>query len=188
MDASIAVLNTELAVAASVFVWILMDLKFLKKPTLVGATTASLTGLVAITAAAGYVSGYGALLIGVSAGIVPWIALNKLSSRLKIDDAASVFPVHGVAGLMGGLLTGILADPTVTQFVDPGLKGALYGNPALLVSQTFAAVIVVAYVFLVTYGLFKLIGRFMPLQESTDDMKVGEEAIHGETAYDFSED
>ena len=91
IDAGIAVLNTELAAAASVVAWILMDMNFIKKPTLVGATTACVTGLVAITPAAGYVNGYGALIIGIVAGTIPWITLNKLSPKMKVDDALGVF-------------------------------------------------------------------------------------------------
>lgn len=188
IDASIAILNTEFAAAASVIVWILMDMKFLKRPSLVGATTASLTGLVAITPAAGYVDGYGALLIGAVASVIPWIALNKLSPRMKVDDAMGVFPVHGVAGLVGVLLTGVLADPEITQYVDPGLKGLLYGNPGLLGAQALAAVVVIAYVFLVSYGLLKLIGLVVPLQEKPEKIRVGDEAIHGEIAYDLSDE
>ena len=187
IDASIAVLNTELAAAASVVAWILMDMSFIKKPTLVGATTACVTGLVAITPAAGYVNGYGALLIGIAAGTIPWISLNKLSPKLKVDDALGVFPAHGIAGLTGGLLTGILADPTVTQYVDPGLKGWLYGNFNQFLIQVEAAAIVIAYVFVVSFVLLKLIGLFIPLQESPEKLKVGDEALHGEVAYDFAE-
>ncbi len=187
IDASIAVLNTELAAAASVVAWILMDMKFIKKPTLVGATTACVTGLVAITPAAGYVNGYGALIIGIAAGTIPWITLNKLSPKLKVDDALGVFPAHGIAGLVGGLLTGVLADPTVTQYVAPGLTGLLYGNPGQLLIQAEAAAIVIAYVFAVSFVLLKIIGFFVPLQESPEKLKVGDEAIHGEIAYDFAE-
>lgn len=187
IDASIAVLNTELAAAASVVAWILMDMSFIKKPTLVGATTACVTGLVAITPAAGYVNGYGALIIGIAAGTIPWISLNKLSPKLKVDDALGVFPAHGIAGLVGGLLTGILADPTVTQYVAPDLTGLLYGNPSQLLIQAEAAVIVIAYVFAVSFVLLKIIGFFVPLQESPEKLKVGDEAIHGEIAYDFAE-
>jgi Amt family ammonium transporter len=187
IDAAIAVMNTELAAAASVVAWILMDMKFIKKPTLVGATTACVTGLVAITPAAGYVSGYGALVIGIAAGTIPWITLNKLSPKLKVDDALGVFPAHGVAGLVGGLLTGILADPTVTQYIDPGLKGWLYGNANQFLIQAEAAAIVIVYVFVVSFVLLKLIGLFIPLQESPEKLKVGDEAIHGEVAYDFAE-
>ena len=187
IDASIAVLNTELAAAASVVAWMLMDTKFLKKPTLVGATTACVTGLVAITPAAGYVNGYGALIIGIAAGTIPWISLNKLSPKLPFDDALGVFPAHGIAGLVGGLLTGVLADPAVTQYVAPGLTGLLYGNPMQLVIQAGAAGVVIVYVFVVSFVLFKIIGRFIPLQESPEKLKVGDQAIHGEVIYDFAE-
>ena len=187
IDASIAVLNTELAAAASVVAWILMDTKFIKKPTLVGATTACVTGLVAITPAAGYVNGYGALIIGIAAGTIPWISLNKLSPKLPFDDALGVFPAHGIAGLVGGLLTGVLADPAVTQYVAPGLTGLLYGNPMQLVIQAGAAGVVIVYVFVVSFALFKIIGRFIPLQESPEKLKVGDQAIHGEVIYDFAE-
>lgn len=187
IDASIAVLNTELAAAASVVAWILMDMSFIKKPTLVGATTACVTGLVAITPAAGYVNGYGALIIGIAAGTIPWISLNRLSPKLKVDDALGVFPAHGIAGLVGGLLTGILADPTVTQYVAPGLTGLLYGNPGQLLIQAEAAAIVIVYVFVVSFVLLKIIGFFIPLQENPEKLRVGDEAIHGEIAYDFAE-
>lgn len=186
IDAAIAVLNTELAAAASVIVWMLMDMKFIHRPTLVGATTAAVTGLVAITPAAGYVNGWGAMIIGIAAGSIPWISLNKLSPRLKLDDALGVFPAHGVAGLTGGLLTGVLADPTVTQYIAPGLTGALYGNLYQLGIQAFAAAVVIVYVFVVTFALLKLIGRFMPLQESQEKLRIGDKAIHGEIAYDDS--
>ena len=184
IDASIAVLNTELAAAASVVVWMLMDMKFIHRPTLVGATTAAVTGLVAITSAAGYVNGWGALAIGVAAGSIPWISLNKLGPKLRLDDALGVFPAHGIAGLTGGILVGVFADPGVTKFIDPGLTGALYGNITQVGVQAFAALIVIVYVFGVTFGLMKLIGVFIPLQESPKHLSVGDEAIHGEKAYD----
>ncbi len=187
IDAAIAVLNTELAAAASVIAWILMDMKFKHKPTLVGATTAAVTGLVAITPAAGYVNGWGALIIGIAAGTIPWVALNNLAPRLKLDDALGVFPAHGVAGLTGGLLTGILADPAVTQFVAPGLTGALYGNVYEVGVQAFAALVVIVYVFVVSYVLLKVIGRFMSLRESEEKLKVGDAAIHGEIGTDLED-
>ena len=105
-DASIAILNTDLAAAVSTITWMVMDMKGLGKPTLVGAMSGAITGLVAITPAAGYVSGYGAIVIGIASGIIPWLAFYKLMPRLKVDDALGVFPAHGVAGLTGGILTG----------------------------------------------------------------------------------
>jgi len=185
IDAAIAVLNTELAAAASVIAWVLMDMRFKHKPTLIGATTAAVTGLVAITPAAGYVNGWGALVIGIAAGIIPWVALDKLTPKLKLDDALGVFGAHGVAGLTGGLLTGILADPAVTQFVAPGLAGAFYGNIYELGVQALAALVVVVYVFAVSYALLKVIGLFTPLRESDEKLRIGDAAIHGEIGIDL---
>jgi len=187
VDAAIAVLNTELAAATSLIAWMILDMRFKHKPTLVGATTAAVTGLVAITPAAGYVNGWGALAIGIAAGILPWVALNKLMPRFKLDDALGVFGAHGVAGLTGGLMTGILADPAVTQFIAPGLTGALYGNPGLLGVQALAAGVVIGYVFAVSYALLKVIGKFTPLQESEEKLKVGDAAIHGEIGLDLED-
>jgi ammonium transporter, Amt family len=187
IDASIAVLNTELAAAASVITWMLMDVKFNHKYSLLGAMTGAVTGLVAITPAAGYVDGYGALIIGIAAGITPWIALNKVMPKLKLDDALGVFSGHGVAGLTGGLLTGILANPAVTQYVAPGLTGALFGNIDQLGVQALAAAVTIVYVFAVSYGLLKLIGRFTPLQESPETLKIGDAAIHGEIGLDLED-
>src|SRR5712692_3143328 len=187
IDAAIAVLNTELAAAASVIAWMIMDMKFKHKPTLIGATTAAVTGLVAITPAAGYVNGWGALIIGIAAGTIPWVATNNLAPKLKLDDALGVFPAHGVAGLTGGLLTGILADPAVTQFVAPNLTGALYGNLNQLGVQAFAAGVVIVYTFAVTFLLLKLIGLLTPLREKDSTLKVGDMAIHGEIGLDLED-
>jgi ammonium transporter, Amt family len=188
VDAAVAVLNTELAAAASVVAWILMDYKFLGKPTSVGAATACITGLVAITPAAGYVDGYGALIIGIAAGTIPYLSLMFLSPRLKlrgqtIDDAMGVFPAHGVAGITGGLLTGILADPVVTKYVDPSLVGLAYGNPMQLALQAFGAAWVLFYVFIVTFALLKVIGMIVPLQYPKDVLEIGDPAIHGEVEF-----
>lgn len=180
IDASIAVINTDLATAVSAVVWMAMDMKFLKKPTLVGAMSGAITGLVAITPAAGYVSGYGAIVLGIAGGTIPWLATYKLLPRMKIDDALGVFPAHGVAGLTGGILTGILADPAVTQYVYPGLTGAAFGNFGQLWIQIVAAAVVIVYSFVVTFGIWKVIGIFMPLKMSDKELMEGDIAIHGE--------
>ena len=188
VDAAIAVLNTQLAAAASVMAWILMDYKFLGKPTSVGVATACITGLVAITPAAGYVDGYGALIIGIAAGTIPWLSLTYLSPRLKIrgqtiDDAMGVFPAHGIAGITGGLLTGILADPLVTKYVDPGLTGLAYGNPMQFALQIFGAAWVLVYVFVVTFVMLKVIGKVTPLQYPQSVLESGDPVMHGEIEY-----
>jgi len=97
--------------------------------------------------------------------LLPWLALYRLEPKLRVDDALGVFSTHGIAGIVGGLLTGVLANPAVTQYVTPGLTGAMYGNLYQLGVQALAALVVCVYDFLVTFGLLKLIGLFVPLRE-----------------------
>ena len=111
-----------------------------------------------------------------------------LSPRLKIrgktiDDAMGVFPAHGVAGITGGLLTGILADPVVTKYVDPSLVGLAYGNPMQLALQAFGAAWVIFFVFVVTFALLKVIGKIVPLQYPKEVLEIGDPAIHGEVEF-----
>jgi Amt family ammonium transporter len=179
--ASISVLTTNIAAATSMVMWMVMDMIFYKKPSLIGATTGIITGLVAITPAAGYVDGFQAILIGIASGTIPWLALNKLQPRLRVDDTMGVFSTHGIAGLLGGLLTGIFANPSITKYSIPGLEGAIYGNLYLLGVQALAALVVGVYSFSITYGLLKLIKIFIPLRASEEELKLGDYAIHGET-------
>ncbi len=183
IDAAVAVLNTNIATAVSAITWMLMDMAFFKKPTLVGATSGAVTGLVAITPAAGYVNGWEAIIIGIASGSIPWLSLYKFEPRLKVDDTLGVFSTHGIAGIVGGLLTGVFADPNVTKYVYPGLTGALYGNWYQLEIQAVAAAVVFAYDFAITFGLLKLIGLFIPLQAPPDTLAIGDYAMHGEVAY-----
>ena len=186
IDAGIAIINTNVATAVSMITWMFIDMKVFKKPSLIGASVGAIAGLVGITPAAGYVNIYGAMVIGIATGIIPWIFLYKIEPRLKIDDTLGVFSSHAVAGVVGGLLTGVLADPVVTQYIDPGLKGAIYGNFYQLGIQAFAALVVIIYVFALTYGILKLIGVFIPLKETDKTLKIGDMAIHGESGFDMS--
>jgi ammonia channel protein AmtB len=98
----------------AILVWTLMDKMAYGKPSVLGAVNGMIAGLVAITPGAGYVDGIGAIIIGIVAGIIPWMAMNwlqKTSFMMRVDDTLSVFSTHGVAGLTGGLLVGVLANP-----------------------------------------------------------------------------
>ncbi|HUI94950.1 MAG TPA: hypothetical protein VLX44_04290, partial [Xanthobacteraceae bacterium] len=146
-----------------------------------------------ITPAAGYVDGLGAIAIGVVAGIIPWLAMNKLqktSFMMKVDDTLSVFSTHGVAGLTGGLLTGIFANPDMLMYIGtdkeaPGVNitGLLYGNPKQLWLQFLAAVCIIAYNAIGTAIILKVISFIVPLRMDEATLKVGDDAVHGETAY-----
>jgi len=152
-----------------------------------------IAGLVAITPGAGYVDGWGAIIIGVCAGIIPWYSMNKFqktSFMMKVDDTLSVFSTHGIAGLMGGLLVGVLANPDMLQYIGtdkeaPGINvtGLLYGNAPQLLLQFYGACFIIVYNVIATYIILKVIGFIVPLRMDEATLKVGDDAVHGETAY-----
>jgi Amt family ammonium transporter len=192
-DAGAAVLNTNTATAVALLVWTIMDKMAYGKPSVIGAVNGMIAGLVAITPGAGYVDGWGAIIIGVCAGIIPWLSMNKFqksSLMMKVDDTLSVFSTHGVAGLLGGLLVGILANPDMLQYIGtdkeaPGVNitGLLYGNASQLLLQVYGAAFIIVYNIIATYIILKVIGFIVPLRMDEATLKVGDDAVHGETAY-----
>jgi ammonium transporter, Amt family len=192
-DAGAAVLNTNVATAVGLVIWTLLDKMAYGKPSVLGAVNGMIAGLVAITPAAGYVDGWGAIIIGVCAGIIPWLAMNKLqktSLMMKVDDTLSVFSTHGCAGLMGGLLTGILANPKMLEYIGTGkdapgvsITGWAYGNFHQFVLQCYGAAFIIAYNIVATFIILKVISFFTPLRMDDAMLKVGDDAVHGETAY-----
>src|SRR5271167_4071736 len=192
-DAGAAVLNTNTATACAVLVWTLLDKMAYGKPSVIGAVNGMIAGLVAITPGAGYVDGMGAIVIGVVAGIIPWLAMNKLqktSWMMKVDDTLSVFSTHGVAGLTGGLLVGVLANPDMLQYIGtdkeaPGVNvtGWLYGNANQLLLQAEGAAFIIVYNVIATFVILNVISIFVPLRMDEATLKVGDDAVHGETAY-----
>jgi Amt family ammonium transporter len=192
-DAGAAVLNTNTATAVALLVWTIMDKLAYGKPSVIGAVNGMIAGLVCITPAAGFVDGWGAIAIGVVAGIIPWLSMNKLqktSFMMKVDDTLSVFSTHGVAGLMGGIMTGILANPDMLEYIGtekdaPGVSvtGLLYGNPSQLLAQIVGAAFIIVFNAIATYIILKVISFFVPLRMDEATLKVGDDAVHGETAY-----
>ncbi len=189
-DASAAVLNTNMAAGAALLTWVFMDaFSHIKKPTFLGAVNGMIVGLVAITPAAGYVNGYGAIAIGLISSFVVWFSFNKLSQKwffAKVDDALGVVHTHGVAGLMGGLLTGVFADPRMIEYLGVGkassasAKGLLYGHPWQVVIQLYTGLWVIVWGALLTFILLKLVSLITPLRMSDEILEVGDLAIHGE--------
>ncbi|MGC1778859.1 MAG: ammonium transporter [Xanthobacteraceae bacterium] len=192
-NAGAAVLNTNTATAVGLLVWTLMDKMAYGKPSVLGAVNGMIAGLVGITPCAGYVDGWGAIVVGVCAGIIPWLSMNKfqkLGFMQKIDDTLGVFSTHGVAGLMGGLLTGILANPAMLEYIGtdkdaPGVSitGLLYGNPTQLLLQAEGAAFIIVYNVIATFIILKVISIFVSLRMDEATLKVGDDAVHGETAY-----
>jgi ammonium transporter, Amt family len=132
-DAGAAVLNTNVCTAMSSLTWMLMDLVFYKKPSIIGLVQGMITGLVAITPAAGVVTGWGAIVIGLMSGSVPWVTMNIMGKRVawfrSVDDCLGVFHTHAVAGFLGGFLVGLFATVQGSEafaLTNPG--GAIDGN------------------------------------------------------------
>ena len=192
-DAGAAVLNTNTCTAVGLLVWTLLDKIAYGKPSVLGAVNGMIAGLVAITPAAGYVDGLGAIAIGVAAGIIPWLAMNKLQKArfmMKVDDTLSVLSTHGVAGLTGGLLTGVFANPDMLMYIGtdkeaPGVNvtGLLYGNAGQVLTQLEGAAFIIVYNVIATFIILKVISFFVPLRMDEATLKVGDDAVHGETAY-----
>ena len=195
MSAAAAVLNTNLCTAVALLIWIGWDYLTGRKPSMIGRVNGMIVGLVAITPAAGYVNGWGAIAMGVIASTIVYFALNYLS-RLRpfrnVDDTLGVIYTHGFAGLAGGLLVGVFADPQMALFyktskhglvASGGVAGLVHGNLTLLKWQFFAALFVIFWTAVVTFILLKLVGLFIPLRMSEKNMEIGDVAEHGHEVY-----
>jgi ammonium transporter, Amt family len=193
--AAAAVLNTNLATAIAFLVWVACDLVTGRKPSLLGGVNGMIVGLVAITPAAGFVNGWGAIADAGIASIVVYFAMNYLSAwgpLRKVDDTLGVIYTHGIAGLLGGLLTGVFADSGMAVFYNVShgkytpagtTAGLVFGNATLLKWQVFAGAFVIAWSAVATFVILKVIGLFMPLRMSTENMEIGDVAEHGHEVY-----
>jgi Amt family ammonium transporter len=196
-DATSAVVNTNLATAVAMMTWIIMDMSFGKerKPTFLGGVNGLICGLVGITPAAGYVNGVGAIVIGLVDAAVVWVLFAYLPRRVwpfnKVDDALGVVYTHGFAGLCGGLLVGLLADPNMIVYVGLGKTssvagtGLFYGHPHQLLVQFLAALTIIVWDGFVTAAILYFIKYVfrMKLRFDDTDLEIGDVAVHGEEAY-----
>jgi Amt family ammonium transporter len=177
--ASLAFVTTMLAPAATLTVWSLLDFIRLGKATAVGAATAIVVGLVAVTPAAGFISPVNAMLLGAIAAIPSYFALI-LRVKTSLDDSLDVVAAHGLGGTVGALLTGVFAQKSLNGLAD----GLLYGNPGQLGIQALAVGAAIVYSGVMTFILLKLIGLFLPLRASAADENTGLDLTHhGEEAY-----
>jgi Amt family ammonium transporter len=187
-SASAAVLNTNLCTAVAMLVWIGWDLIYKDKPSLIGSVNGMITGLVAITPAAGLVNGYGAVILGVVGATVVWMSIRYLSRVppfRNVDDTLGVIYTHGIAGLVGGLMVGLLADPNVYEYVGGGYLSGLFinGSATLLRWQAETALWVIVFSGVGTFILLKLVGLVIPLRATEQELEIGDHAIHGHEVY-----
>jgi ammonium transporter, Amt family len=187
-DAAAAVLNTNLATAVAFLVWVLWDYMTGRKPSLIGSVNGMIVGLVAITPAAGFVNGYGAIAIGAIGASVVYLAYNYLSRVWPfrvVDDTLGVIYTHGIAGLVGGLLVGVLADSNMIVYLGLGNTPSFSagGSLHLLKIQAEAALWVILFSSAATFILLKVVGLVIPLRMSEKDMETGDLAVHGHEVY-----
>jgi Amt family ammonium transporter len=165
---------------ATLVVWTLVDYFRTGRATAVGAATGIVVGLVAITPAAGFVSPAGALGLGAFAALPSYFVI-ALRSRTRIDDSLDVFAGHGVGGLTGALLTGVLAQKV---WNSAGNDGLLYGNPSQLGTQALGSLSAAIYAGLMTFVILKALGLVMSLRAVPKTEGVGMDVSqHGEEAY-----
>ena len=177
--AGLAFTATFLAPAATLVVWTFLDYYRSGKPTAVGAATAIVVGLVAITPAAGFVSPMSAIWLGGIAAIPSYLTL-QWRAKTNFDDSLDVLAAHGVGGTVGALLTGVFAQKSFNGVAD----GLLYGNPGQLGIQATAVAAALVYSLVVSYALVKVVGLVIPLRPTADDEVTGLDiSQHGEDAY-----
>ncbi|HMA26260.1 MAG TPA: ammonium transporter, partial [Solirubrobacterales bacterium] len=179
--AGAAILNTNICTAIAFLTWVACDYLTGHKPSLISSVNGMITGLVAITPAAGFVNGWGALAMGLIAGLICYFALNYLSRVApfrSVDDTLGVIYTHGFAGLAGGLLTGVFANEAMGS--APGL---ISGSGHLLGWQALTALWVIAFTAIGTYIILKVIGLFVSLRMTEEDMEEGDLAVHGHEVY-----
>ncbi len=177
-----ALVTTHLSAAAAMFSWILLEYLKNGKPSLVGASTGLVAGLVAITPGAGFVSTWSALIIGLLVSPVCFYAIAIVKHKLGYDDALDAFGCHGVGGIFGGIVTGLFTTPELA--LDPDNIGLIYGNPRLFLVTIAAIVFTIVWSAGMTFVLIKGISFFMPLRVSDREEVVGlDDTEHGETAY-----
>jgi Amt family ammonium transporter len=185
--AALAMVNTWVATACAALSWMLAEWMLKGKPSMLGAASGAVAGLVAITPAAGFVGVMGGIVIGLLAGVVCLWGVNGLKRLLGADDSLDVFGVHGVGGILGAILTGVFAAPSLggTGVIDyVANKVGDYDMTAQLISQLWAVGTVVVWSGIVSIVAFKvvdlLIGLRVPEEEEREGLDI---TSHGESAY-----
>ncbi|MCC6719254.1 MAG: ammonium transporter [Acetobacteraceae bacterium] len=178
--AGMAMLATQVAAAAATLAWTFAEWMTKGKPSVLGAISGAVAGLVAITPAAGYLLPGSALLLGLVAGVVCFWAATALKHMLGYDDSLDAFGVHGVGGIVGALLTGLLAyGPLTADAKNPG--GTVVAGVAQFIHQVVAVAATIVFSAAMTYILLRIIGATIGLRVSEDEEREGLDVVlHGE--------
>jgi Amt family ammonium transporter len=178
--AASAFLVTNTAAAAAAMTWLFVEWAYRGKPTVLGAASGAVAGLVAITPAAGFVGPISSIWIGIGAGALCFFACI-FKSKLGYDDALDVVGVHGIGGSWGAIATGLFASKAINS---AGADGLFFGNPGQLLIQIKAVVITWVFVFVATFIILKVVDAIVGLRVTEDEEKMGLDlAQHNENAY-----
>lgn len=178
-----AIIVSNVAAALGLIVWTCLDTYVVGKPTVLGAISGAVAGLVAITPAAGFVDVFGAICIGAIAPFVSYFAIYRLKSKLGYDDALDVWGIHGMSGIWGAIATGIFAVPSIG-----GVSGLIAGNPEQVLIQLISVVATLAYSFTISFILAKVLDKAMKGIRVEEYEEIGglDTNLHEESAYNFN--
>jgi Amt family ammonium transporter len=180
-----AFVTTHTAAAAATISWVFAEWMHHGKPTILGAASGCVAGLVAITPAAGFVSAMPAVIIGLAAGVICYLAVGVLKAKLGYDDSLDAFGVHGIGGTWGAIATGLFASKAVNE---AGNDGLFYGNPELVTTQLIGVAASWAIAIVGTYVILKVIGIFMQLRATPEQEIQGLDITeHGERGYAYQD-
>ena len=187
--ATSAILATHLGGSGGTIAWILLEWKDNRRPTVLGGITGAVAGLATITPASGFVAPMPALLIGLVAGVVCYYMVVSVKSRFGYDDSLDVFGVHGMGGLTGTLLAGLLATGAVNDIFGGGPVGLLEGNSGQFVNQIIGCIAGIVWTLPLTWVLLKVtdltVGVRMDREGETRGMDL---ILHGEEGYHMDMD
>ncbi len=183
-DAGMAILVTHLSAACGAATWSIIEWVKYGKPSVLGIITGMVAGLGTITPASGFVGPAGAMVIGISAGVICFYATLYMKQKLKIDDSLDVMPVHGVGGILGTLAVAVFASSELGLFSGQGLDNSI--SDQLLIQST-GVVATIAYTAVVTYIIFKVIGLLTGgIRVDEDQEAEGLDLVsHNERGYDL---
>lgn len=179
--ASMALVTTNTSTAAAALSWMVAEWIHRGKPTMLGAASGAIAGLVSITPGAGFVTPMASLIIGLIGGAICYFAVSVLKAKIGYDDALDAFGCHGIGGIWGALATGVFATTAVNE---AGVNGLLYGNPGQVGIQAVGVAVTIALAVTATLVTMKGIGFFVKVRATSEEEEMGLDlSMHGEDAY-----
>jgi Amt family ammonium transporter len=184
--ASSAFIATHFATAAAVLSWMVIEWMIAGKPSVLGAISGAVAGLVAITPASGFVKPMPAIVIGLAAGVVCYLMVTKVKKMFGYDDALDAFGVHGIGGTLGALLTGVFATKEVNDLRMGKPMGLVDGDASQIVNQLIAVLISVGLAVVGTLVILKICDMVFGVRVSKDQETEGLDlSMHGEEGYNL---